>query len=151
MSDIMKQDATWADAVRALWPPESGKRLVIPKTHIAHPTAVSGMRPTVGLPVGQVGDFQLPLAPTDASLRVQEFQQHYEAMLAVVDLSAQALDQLARLPSRVSAGAAVGAILGATLGRSGQSALAGAVVGGLFGSFVEAFGAEESEEFDDDE
>lgn len=145
MSDIMKPQATWADAIRALWPPDSGKRLVIPKQQITHPTAVTGMRPTVGLPAGQLGDYRLPLLPTEASLHVQEFQQHYEAMLAAVDLTAAAvdataaaIDQIARLPSRVSAGAAVGAILGATLGRSGQSAVAGAVLGGLFGALIEA-------------
>lgn len=151
MSDIMKQNATWADAVRVLWPPESGKRLVIPKENITHPTAVLGMRSSVNLPAGQIGDFHLRLTPTDTSLRVQEFQQHYEAMLAAVDLSMQALDQLARLPSRVSASATVGAILGAALGRSGQSALAGAVVGGMFGSLLEALSPDEGDELGEDD
>lgn len=142
MNDILKPEATWTDAVRALWPPESGKRLLIPKHQIAHPTAVHGMTRTVGLPEGQVGDYRLQLAPTQAGLHVREFQEHYEAMLAVIDLSVKAFDYLAKAPSSVGAAATFGAIIGAAVGRSGGAAAAGAVIGGLLASLAESVDAE---------
>lgn len=129
---------TWADVVQQLWPPDSRHHLRLPKGTVPHPLTVKGMRPSAGLPEGQLRDFRVRLGTTTAGLHVKEFQHHYEAHLDAHDPSVQPVEHfVVDAPGAFIGGtAALGAIIGAAAGRSGGAAAGGAILGALLAALI---------------
>lgn len=129
---------SWSDVVVQLWPPDASRRLRIPRGLIPHPLTVRNMRPSVGLPEGQLRDFRAVLEPTSAGLHVKEFANHYEAHVDAVH-PAHGVAEHVRVDAPgalIGGSAALGAIIGASIGASGPASAVGALVGGLLGVFV---------------
>jgi hypothetical protein len=126
----------WPDIATELATHPAGTRLRFHKSLVEHPRD-AGMRPGVGLPVGQRADFRLTFRPECWGLHVQDFGDHYEAHIDQTDPGCDAIKHLQQdAPNTLVAGAAlVGGLIGLALGRSagaiGVGALAGAAIGCL--------------------
>ena len=122
---------SWYDVEYELRHHSSGALLKLPKGWLPHPR-VAGMRPSVGLPVGQSADYRLTLND-GAGLHVQDHGDHYLAHIDEVDPDSSLFEHLRRdTPGMFVGGcSALGAVVGAAAGRSKASTAVGAAVGGL--------------------
>jgi hypothetical protein len=129
---------TWAMVAQRLGVEPSGTRLRLEKHLAQHPTD-GGLRPFLGLPVGQTADFRLLLLDC-RGLHVQDFGTHYEAHIdqsdAQCDLVAHLRDD-APAPLVVSS-ALIGGLVGLLLGRSKAAFAAGLVLGAGVGGIAAA-------------
>jgi hypothetical protein len=116
----------------------SGTRLRLEKHLAEHPTD-GGLRPSVGLPVGQTADFRLRL-PDCRGLHVQDFGTHYEAH---IDQTDPQCDLVAHLRddapvTLVVSSALIGGLLGLLVGASKEAFAAGLVLGAGLGGMAAA-------------
>jgi len=120
---------TWQQIAGVLAHEVAGARVRIEKYLIEHPTD-GGLRPGVGLPVGQQADFRLIL-PDCRGLHVQDFGTHYEAHLDQTDPACDAVRHLMEdAPGTFIVGTAlVGGLVGLLLGRSKDAFAAGLFLG----------------------
>jgi hypothetical protein len=129
---------TWEMVANRLSTEPAGTRLRVEK-HLAEHPKDGGLRPSIGLPVGQTADFRLRL-PDCRGLHVQDFGTHYEAH---IDQTDPACDLVAHLRNDAPAtfmltSALVGGLVGLLLGRSGQAFAAGLVLGAGVGGVAAA-------------
>jgi hypothetical protein len=116
----------WHQVADCLAAEPPGTRLRVAR-HLAEHPGDAGLRPALGLPVGQRGDFRL------ARLVVQDFGSYYEAFLDAP--SSGSPDEGSPAGARSPAGprgteaAGAGALLGLLLGRSREATLLGALFG----------------------
>lgn len=97
---------------------------------VEHPRD-AGMKPSLGLPVGQRADYRLDVG-NGQDLVVSEFSAAFEARLEVRPTLTDLERVLRDAPGSTVVGmVAAGALLGLAFGRSKDSALAGATIGGL--------------------
>jgi len=120
---------SWDDVERLLGREERGSLLRVPRGWLPHPR-VYGMRPTVGLPLGQVSDF---IKSCDSGrLRVERHPGHDLVWLEPPHRDRPARDGAAEAPlTDLARGIALGALVGAALGRSPAAVVAGAAAGAL--------------------
>jgi hypothetical protein len=121
----------WRDLLRWIQQQPAGTILRLEKWRVEHPLD-GGLRPGLGLPMGQRADFRLRLSDC-SGLHVRDFGTHYEAHVDQVDPSCGPLEHLVRdAPNMSIAGAgALGALLGSVLGKSKEATLAGGFLGAL--------------------
>lgn len=119
--------ATWSDVEALLAAAAPGAVMRVPRGWLPHPRA-EGLRPAVGLPLGQEADFVRPSA--GARLHVERHRRHD---LVWLEASPSTVPAAAVTPpaSRARRAAAVGALAGAFLTRSPAGALAAALLAGL--------------------
>ncbi len=124
---------TWAAVVEVLMRRPWRNPIRVAKSQLPHPRAV-GMKPSVGMPLGQVADYRYALE-SNAGLHVRDFGHYWEAHLDEVHPDVDPVEHVRRdAPVAFIAGAvALGAVAGGMLGKSWQSALAGAAIVGLAG------------------
>jgi hypothetical protein len=129
---------SWQDVLAIL----SGKpwRSVVRlnKGILPHPKT-AGMKPSIGLPLGQTADYRLVLAE-GAGLHVRDFGRHYEVHLDEVHPDVNFFEHLRRdAPvTFVAGGAAFGAAVGGALGKDSSSALIGGLIGGALAALAAA-------------
>jgi hypothetical protein len=124
----------WRDLLPWIKQHAAGTVLRLEKWQVEHPRD-GGLRPSVGLPMGQQSDFRLRLADC-SGLHVRDFGTHYEAHIDQVDPDCDPVDHLVKdAPDvAISGAAALGALLGTALGRSKEAALVGGLLGALVGA-----------------
>ena len=98
--------------------------------HLAEHPKDGGLRPGVGLPVGQTADFRLTL-PDCRGLHVQDFGTHYEAHIDQTDPACDLVRHLVQdAPGTFVVGSAIaGGLVGLILGRSIEAFAAGLLLG----------------------
>jgi hypothetical protein len=110
-----------------------GQRYVrIEKHCVEHPTA-AGMHRSLGLPVGQCGDWRMP-SPGCHGLHVREYLDHYTAHVDQVNPNCDLPGHLVKDTPAIGGGAAFGALVGLILGESAGAMLVGALLGGALGA-----------------
>lgn len=107
---------------------------------LPHPKTY-GLRPTLGMPDGRVGDYWTGF-DDGSSLHVRDHGRFYEVVFSPPrpHLVQAAQDAPA---ATIGGGAAVGAAVGAAFGRTANAVLAGAAVGGLLAALLVAAAPEE--------
>jgi hypothetical protein len=118
----------------------SGGTITIPKAvPFPHPRD-AGARLTTTWPVGQLADYAIELEIGAAPLLVREFSDRYEAFLAGIQLTQQAITLAEANPTAAlyMGGALLGASIGAAMSRKREGALLGAGLGLLIAAIVDA-------------
>lgn len=123
---------TWAQIASYLGAHPEHRFLRVEKWAVEHPTA-SGMRQSLGLPVGQFADWRMP-SPHCGGLHVREFVDHYTVHSDQVNPHCDLPGHIVQDTPAVGGGAALGALVGLVLGESAGAMLVGALVGSAFGA-----------------
>lgn len=127
---------SWNEVARHLGKEHTRSCATIEKSRVEHPQA-AGMRASVGLPVGQIGDWRMPY-PNCHGLHVREFADHYTAHLDAANPNCDLPGHIALDTPAVGGGAALGALAGLILGESAGAMIVGALIGGAIGAAAEA-------------
>jgi hypothetical protein len=122
---------TWSDIARHLGAQPYGAVLRVEKYQVQHPRD-AGMKPSMGLPLGQRGDWRFP-APGCGGLHVRDFLDCYTAHLDRVNPVCDPVGHVVSDTPQIAGGLALGALLGLALGKSKEAALVGALFGGILG------------------
>lgn len=128
----------WREIASCLAGEPPGAKVRVEKHMVEHPKD-AGLRPGIGLPVGQTADFRLRL-PDCRGLHVQDFGTHYEAHIDQTDPACDAIRHLVEdAPGTFIVGSAlIGGLIGLMLGRSGNAFAAGLLLGAGAGGLTAA-------------
>lgn len=127
---------TWRQVAQQLSTQAAHACMRIPKWQVQHPRA-AGMARSLGLPVGQFGDWRMPY-PNCHGLHVREFTDHYTAHIDRVNPNCDVAGHVNADAPAVGGGAALGALIGLILGESAGAMVVGALIGGALGASATA-------------
>lgn len=131
---------TWSAIAKYLAAQPHGTIVRVEKHHAQHPRD-AGMKPSMGLPVGQNSDWRQAY-PKCGGLHVRDFGPFYSAHLDRVNPKCDPVGHVMSDTPQIVSGAALGALAGLALGKSKEAALVGALFGGLLGLTAAASVAE---------
>ena len=131
---------TWSGIASYLAGQPQSAILRVEKHQVQHPRD-AGMRPSVGLTVGQSTDWRYKY-PSCSGLHVRDFGTFYSAHLDRANPECDLLGHIVSDTPQIAGGLALGALLGLALGKSKEAALVGAMFGGLIGLATTSSAAE---------
>lgn len=131
---------TWSAIANHLATQPHGSVVRVEKYQVEHPRD-AGMRPSLGLPVGQCTDWRYKF-PSCGGLHVRDFGTFYSAHLDRVNPECDPVGHVMSDTPQIAGGLALGALIGLALGNSKEAALVGAMFGGLLGLASTASAAE---------
>lgn len=123
---------TWAQIAAHLIANPAQSCVKLEKWRVEHPQ-VAGLRRSLGLPLGQMGDWRMPY-PNCGGLHVREFADYYTAHVDRVNPNCDLPGHMSSDAPAVGGGAALGALVGLILGESAGAMMVGALIGGALGA-----------------
>ncbi len=130
---------TWNQVAAYLHTQPAHSCMNILKWQVEHPTA-AGLRPSLGLPVGQMGDWRYS---SGHGLHVREYFDRYTVHVDSVNPNCDLPGHIVSDAPMIAAGVALGALIGLALGENAGAMMVGALIGGALG-VAAASAAEES-------
>lgn len=129
----------WRNVRQGLTPLGVGAVARVSKMMFPHPRDAGG-RVTSTWPVGQVADYAIDSENGEAPLLVREYEDHYEATLDVVRLTAESIELADRNPTAAMylGGALLGGAIGSSVSNKRQGMIVGASIGLLFAALLDA-------------